>query len=148
MTRIRSTSHWDNAGIAMFLGETQVPVRLAVNDGGTPLICSLWFLYDDAAIWCATQRSAHVAALLAADPRVGFEVAPETMPYRGVRGQGRVTLLPDQGPALLARLVDRYLGTRETGFARWLLTMSVNEVAIRIDPDWLTAWDFSARMSR
>ena len=79
-------------------------------------------------------------------PGCGFEVAPETPPYSGVRGQGHAELLPGEGIPVLLRLVDRYLGTRETRFARWLIGRGDAEVAIRIRPDWLTSWDFSGRM--
>lgn len=44
--------------------------------------------------------------------------------------------------------MDRYLGTRDSGFARWLLARQDREVAIRIEPDWLTSWDYGERMSR
>ena len=67
-------------------------------------------------------------------------------PYRGVRGQGRAHLLPEAGAARLEVLLDRYLGDRESNLARWLLSRAEDEVAIRIEPSWLTAWDFSARM--
>jgi len=147
MPTIRSSSAWDEQQINRFLADTVIPIRLACIDrDGDPLVCSLWYLYADGALWCATQQTANVIALFEANPRCGFEVAPETMPYRGVRGQGKVTLSAEQGPATLLRLLDRYLGTRDSGFATWLIARSVGEVALRIDPDWLTSWDFSQRM--
>jgi len=149
MTEIRSTSHWQRPEIEAFLSETVIPVRLAcINKSGRPLVASLWFLFDDDAVWCATKASADVAKFLERSPDCGFEVAPDPMPYRGVRGQGRVTLLPDEGLPVLLRLIDRYLGTRESGFAKWLIKQASDEVAIRIDPDWVTAWDFSERMKK
>ncbi|MEJ2138717.1 MAG: hypothetical protein P8Y61_04565 [Gammaproteobacteria bacterium] len=69
------------------------------------------------------------------------------MPYRGVRGQGRATLDDAIGAPTLTRLIDRYLGTRESGFARWLMARSNFEVAIQVEPEWMTSWDFSQRMS-
>ncbi len=126
---------------------TEIPVRLAsLSAGGAPLLCSLWFLYDEGAIWCATPRTAKVVELLQHDPRCGFEVGGDLMPYRGVRGQGSATLSRADGPATLLRLIDRYLHSRDSGFARWLIARQDAEVAIRIEPAWLTSWDFSARM--
>jgi len=149
MSRIKSSSAWDQQRISRFLTATVIPIRLACLDRrGDPLVCSLWYLYDEGAIWCATQASASVVKLLETHPRCGFEVAPETMPYRGVRGQGRVELSAEQGPGTLLRLIDRYLGTRDSGFAAWLIARSASEVAIRIEPDWLTSWDFGARMKQ
>jgi len=46
----------------------------------------------------------------------------------------------------LLRLLDRYLGSRDSGFATWLIERASTEVAIRIEPTWLTSWDFSKRM--
>ena len=63
-------------------------------------------------------------------------------------GGGAVTLSPADGPAVLLRLIDRYLHRRDSEFARWLIARQEAEVAVRIEPDWLTSWDFSARMNR
>jgi hypothetical protein len=144
---VRSGSAWSAAGIRQYLAAAEIPVRLAcLATGGTPLLCSLWFLCDDDAIWCATPHSARLAVLLQRDPRCAFEVAGDLMPYRGVRGQGVARLSRADGPAVLLRLIDRYLHSRESAFARWLMSRQQDEVAIRIDPEWLTAWDFSSRM--
>jgi len=147
MSRVRSSSAWDTRQIEEFLRAAVIPIRLACSDkDGVPLICSLWYLYADNALWCATQQSASVVALLDRAPQCAFEVAPESMPYRGVRGQGRATVLPDEGQAILQQLIDRYLGDRDTQFATWLMGRFATEVAVKIEPDWLTSWDFSSRM--
>lgn len=148
MSLIRNNSAWDLAEIERFFASTAIPLRLGcLTSDQKPLVSSLWYLYDDGALWCATQASSSVAQLLGSNPACGFEVAPEQMPYRGVRGQGNVRILESEGLPLLLRLVDRYLGTRDTEFARWLIKLAAtDEVALRIEPDWLTAWDFSARM--
>jgi hypothetical protein len=103
-------------------------------------------LYDEDAIWCATQGSARIVRLLARESRCGLEVAGDLPPYRGVRGQGTAVIDAGAGAAVLPQLIDRYLGSRDSAFARWLLARQAGEVAIRIEPDWLTAWDYSRRM--
>lgn len=41
---------WNEAQIAVFMDESRIPLRLAVNDATEcPLVLSLWFLYDDGA---------------------------------------------------------------------------------------------------
>jgi dienelactone hydrolase len=108
MSIVRSSSAWDLQQINDFLHAAVIPIRLACSDKeGVPLICSLWYLYADNALWCATQQSASVATLLERTPKCAFEVAPESMPYRGVRGQGRVTVMPDEGAATLQQLIAR-----------------------------------------
>ena len=149
MSLVLENNSLDNPAVQSFLTESVIPLRLAVIDpSGWPLVCSLWFLHDEGTIWCATKASASVARYLEKNPKCSFEVAPESMPYRGVRGQGQASLLPDEGLPTLLRLMDRYLGTRESDFAKWLIRNSADEVAIRIELDWLTAWDFTARMQR
>jgi nitroimidazol reductase NimA-like FMN-containing flavoprotein (pyridoxamine 5'-phosphate oxidase superfamily) len=133
--------------IARFLDEARVPLRLAVNGTkGHPLLVSLWFVRLGDTLWCATQRSARVAKNIARDSRCGFEVAPETIPYRGVRGQATATLRDERGAEILGILIDRYLGDRSSGFARWLLGRSANETAIALQPYSLVTWDFRSRM--
>lgn len=145
--RLRAGGAWSVAETEAFLAGAVIPVRLAaIGMHGIPLVVSLWYLYEDGCLWCATQRDARVARLLAADPRCGFEVAPEAPPYHGVRGQGRAGLRREGAQALLGRLIDRYLGDRDTPIARWLLDRAVNEIAIRIEPSWIAVWDYRARM--
>jgi nitroimidazol reductase NimA-like FMN-containing flavoprotein (pyridoxamine 5'-phosphate oxidase superfamily) len=138
---------WSPAEIEAHLRTTVVPVRLAcVSRSGQPRVLSLWYLWREGALWCATSPRARVVRWLAREPRCAFEVAPDAPPYRGVRGQGRATLDPARGGEILAALVDRYLATRETPFARWLLARAGDEMAIRIEPARLASWDFTRRM--
>ncbi len=144
---IRSSSTWSGPTIRQYLRSTEIPVRLAcLSSTGAPLLVSLWFYCDDEAIWCATPQSAAVVRWLENDPRCAFEIAGDQMPYCGVRGQGSARLSREEGPRVLQRLIDRYLHSRDSGFARWLLARQDDEMAIRIEPAWLTSWDFSARM--
>ena len=147
MTLIRSSSAWSQPEIERFLADCVIPVRLAcLTPRHEPIVCSLWYLHEDGALWCATQKTAKVAQYLERHPLCGFEISTETLPYKGVRGQGEATRSPELGPDILLQLIDRYLGTRDSAFARWLVARSSSEVAIAIRPRWLTAWDFSARM--
>jgi hypothetical protein len=146
---IRSNSDWSHEEIEAFLGDAVIPVRLAcVTRSGAPLVCSLWFVYRDTQIWCATQRTAAIVRHFGKDSRCAFEIAPEQPPYRGIRGQGRVTLSQQQGGPVLETLVERYLGDSRSAFAQWLLARSDNETAIGIAPTWVTAWDYTDRMNQ
>lgn len=136
---------WSVEQIAGFLRDTAIPLRLA-SSGTYPIVQSLWFVHDDAALWCATQIDSLLVRRLHASNRCGFEVAADTQPYRGVRGTGHATVVPEAAAEILPRLIDRYLGPEPTPLATWLLSRLDREVAVRIDDLAVTTWDYSARM--
>lgn len=140
---------WDQDRIEAFLDETAIPLRLAPRTlDGWPFIVSLWFLRRDDGLWCATSRDSYLATTLRRDSRCGFEVAADAPPYRGVRGCAHASIVPDRGVEILRQLMSRYLERPKGKFGLWLLERSDREVAIRLDPQSLTSWDFTARMGR
>lgn len=149
MTSPRITSGpWDHAAITTFLGEARIPMRLASNGASGPLVQSLWFLVESGNLWCATQDSSLLTQRISRDSRVGFEVAGDQPPYRGVRGTGRAEILRDQAPRILPMLIERYQGDSRTELSDWLVSRLDREVAIRIEPMTLTSWDYTNRMGR
>ena len=143
----RMSGCWTETQIAAFMDENHIPLRLAVIDAaGCPLVMSLWFLYEDGVIWCATNAKARVLRHLSTEQRCGFEVAGDKPPYRGVRGNGRASLHPEQGERILKRLLSRYGIAPDSRLATMLLSKIDQEVAIRIEPARVSSWDFSERM--
>ena len=139
---------WNAGTVERFLADAVIPARIGVLAGnGAPLVLSLWFLHRDGAIWCACNKKARVIELLGKNPRCGFEIAAETPPYRGVRGQGTARLDAPGGAGVLTDLLERYRIPSQSRLAKMLAAEAVNEVAIRIEPEWMTSWDFSARMA-
>lgn len=138
---------WDSRAIEGWLDETVIPLRLATTGGHGPIVQSLWFAYDDGALWCATQTDSVVTGRVRQEPRVGWEVSPDEPPYRGARGRGTATVVedPDLAGDVLRRLIARY-GQSGTDLERWLLSRVSTEVALRIDDLVVTSWDFSPRM--
>lgn len=138
---------WSPEEVDGFLRETTVPVRLACNGAsGHPVLVSLWFAHRDGKLWCATQKSARVAELLRRDPRCAFEVATESPPYHGVRGQGVARFDDERGEPVLRALIERYLEDPDSELAHWLLARARNETAIAIEPETLFSWDYRERM--
>ena len=150
MTRNVSTPEisgpWGRPQVDEFLGSAIIPIRLATTGRSGPLVQSMWFLWDDGLLRCATQADAVIVQRLAADPRCGFKVAADSPPYRGVRGRGTVRIDTELGPAVLRRLIARYLDSAQSPLARWLLARAESEVALAIEPQRLSTWDYSARM--
>lgn len=138
---------WSAARVSRWLEETRIPLRLACTTGsGWPAIVSLWFQLEDGALWCATPASARVTSYLEGDSRCAFEVATSEIPYRGLRGQGRARIEPEEGRRVLRALIQRYLGDEDSELARWLLGRTEPEVALRIEPLRIYTWDYSERM--
>jgi len=145
---MKHSGPWSLEEIHRYLESSVLPIRLGCRSAsGHPVVLSLWYVWREGALWCATSATARVVSMLEADPRCGFEVAGDEPPYRGVRGQAMASVDRNRGDEMLELLVDRYLGTRDTAFARWLLERSTPEVAIRIRPSRLTSWDFTGRMA-
>jgi nitroimidazol reductase NimA-like FMN-containing flavoprotein (pyridoxamine 5'-phosphate oxidase superfamily) len=141
------TGAWDRDGVDDFL-TTAIPVRLSCRTpAGHLWMLSLWFLWEDGSLWCATGADADVVRYLRADDEVAFEVSTNDPPYRGVRGRGHATIDADEEKAMLRRLLTRYLGGTDSPLAERLLDPARDEVRIRVDPVRLHSWDYSRRMS-
>lgn len=142
-----STSAWNIQAITDFLNTAQIPMRLAVNDdSGFPRICSLWFTFDGQHLLAATHEKALITGLLKADGRCAFEIATNTEPYLGVRGQARAHLVLEEGRAVLPQLISKYIGDRHPKLQTWLMGRVEEEYAIRLNIEWISAWDYSGRM--
>ncbi len=146
MTRIAS-GPWDSPEIEAFLATAVIPVRLATNGASGPLVQSLWFNPSGSSLWCCTQRASLLARRLNRDDRVGFEVAADAPPYRGVRGTGTAHMHDDDVEGVLRALIERYQGNETTQLSQWLLSRIESEIAIEIEPRTLASWDYSPRMS-
>ena len=148
MDVISKKSAWDTARMGLFLSEAVIPVRIAVNDGDFPMICSIWFYYDAEReqLVCASHQRSKLARLLQQNPRCGFEIAPNEPPYCGVRGKATVEMDPAQAAKSLQILIQKYLGQSNSGLGQWLLSRVDEEYEIRLTPTWVTAWDYGQRM--
>jgi len=144
---VAKSSQWTHEQIATFLESTSVPMRLACHDAsGFPLACSLWFCFQDNSLWCASHEKSHIVKLIQNNNKVGFEIGVNEPPYRGVRGQGEVTLVRERAADILLSMLHRYKINQTSGLAKWLLGRVEGEYALRIDIKRITAWDYTERM--
>jgi nitroimidazol reductase NimA-like FMN-containing flavoprotein (pyridoxamine 5'-phosphate oxidase superfamily) len=130
-----------------YLRDVVIPLRLScIAASGWPVVLSLWYLYHDERLYCATQETARVVGYLRHEPRCAFEIAADHPPYCGVRGQGMATIDTTAGVEILEQLLVRYLGSAETRLGKRLLAQSHNEVAIVIEPVKVFTWNYTSRM--
>ena len=145
---IELSGPWQSAQVNTFLDDVTLPIRLScVAPDGFPRVISLWFLHREGKLYCATHESAKLVGLLKHDNRVGFEVAPDVPPYHGVRGQGTATLSPLGDDPALEQLLQRYLGSLDSDFSKWLLSRKDEELLVCVDPHRLFSWDYRERMA-
>lgn len=146
---LKRSSQMDLAGIESFLHNSKIPLRLAsVGSDGVPLVSSLWYIYHEGAFYGAIHTSSLLASRLLSCADCGFEVAADTMPYCGVRGQGSVELVSSGASELLPRLFERYTIALDSYLAQWLLGRSDSEYVVKITPSWVTSWDYAERMAK
>lgn len=143
--QVQGVGSWADA--ARWLDAVRIPVRLGVPSATGVSVVSLWYLREGETLWCATQRDAAIVTYLQATTTVGFEVAGDFPPYRGVRGTAEVALDEQRGPAMIDALVARYLTVRNRRLGDWLHQRRDEEVALGLTIRRITSWDFSARMT-
>jgi hypothetical protein len=130
-----------------YLVEATVPLRLAcVTSSGWPIVASLWYVYQDGKLYCATRKSAKILRHIESGQKCAFEVSNNEPPYRGVRGRGIVTLRQGRGADMLRLLLSRYLRSVDSPFAKRLLANSQDEIVIELEPERTYSWDFTKRM--
>jgi nitroimidazol reductase NimA-like FMN-containing flavoprotein (pyridoxamine 5'-phosphate oxidase superfamily) len=134
-----------------FLIDSDLPLRLAcLSMSDWPAVVSLWYVYTDEKIYCATQSTAKIIRYLRRSPKCGFEIAGNRFPYRGIRGYGNASILKEKGENILRVLLQKYFKGRETSKLHKLLLSEKhlqNEVALEITPNRMFEWDYKARMS-
>jgi hypothetical protein len=136
-----------NMNLQEYLMHSCIPIRLAcINVEGWPITVSLWYVYLEEKIFCATQKNAKIIEYLSGNPKCGFEVAGDLPPYRGVRGWGYAKLEKVRGVEILSMLIKKYLRDEKSSLANFLLRRNENEMAIEITPLSIFSYDYSDRM--
>ena len=124
------------------------PLRFScMTPSGFPSIISLWYLYKDGKIYCATQKNAKVISYIKENNKCAFEITIGHFPYKGVRGHGKVKLREDIAIEVLDSLIEKFIGNRDSFLSRYLIKRKENEVALEITPLRLFPWDYSKRMN-
>lgn len=145
--KIHRKSVWSQKEIFNYLDKASIPLRIACNEeGGYPVICSLWFIHDDGVLWSASHKNSHIIKLLQRNAKIGLEVATNERPYHGVRGRANVELVDDSAGIILSKVIEKYLQGGNKELSTWLLSRKQDEYALKIKPTLLNSWDFSSRM--
>lgn len=137
----------DSKKIENLVNDTKIPIRIGcITSSGHPIVMSLWYTMIDGKIYCATQKKAKIITHIKNNPTVGFEIAADNPPYRGMRGHGKAKVIENIGNDVLDILINKYLGNKISTLSEFLRNNSENEVAIEISPERLFTYDYSKRM--
>ena len=137
----------DNQKVKKRVKDMKIPIRLAcITSEGIPIVISLWYTVIDGKIYCATQKKAKIISYIQNNTILGFEIAMDSPPYKGVRGYGKVKVIESIGKDILEILIDKYLGKNISTLSKFLRNNSENEVAIEIIPEKIFTYDYSKRM--
>ena len=135
-------------GIKKLIPDLKIPIRVGfIQSDDMPTVISLWYTYNDGKIYCASQKTAKIISYLKKNPVCGFEIAADTLPYKGMRGTGTVQILNETGAYVLDLLMEKYLGEKESNLSKFLRNNSKTEVAIEITPKQIFTYNYSKRMS-
>ncbi len=136
--------------MVQYLIGSDIPVRLScLSSSNWPIVVSLWYVYYNEKIYCATQNTSKIISYLKHSPKCGFEIAGDRFPYRGIRGYGNASIIHDRGEEILRMLLEKYFKGKETSALYRLLLSKKhlrNEVAIEIMPVRTFEWDYKKRM--
>lgn len=130
-----------------FLHNMLIPIKLAViKKTGYPVVLSLWYLYKDNKLYCATRKDARVVKYIQQNNKCAFEIASERPPYKGLRGEGRIYIDHEKGPFILRQLIQKYLKDKESKLKSFLTKNIAEEVAIEVVIEKWFGFDYSSRM--
>jgi nitroimidazol reductase NimA-like FMN-containing flavoprotein (pyridoxamine 5'-phosphate oxidase superfamily) len=142
-----TTEKLEDNKLVISLEEQKIPIRLSCfNTNGYPCVISLWFKILNGKILCATRPNAKIVKYLSKNNLVGFEIASDKSPYRGIRGNGSCQIKQNEGKQVLQILVSKYLGQGNSELRTFLLKNANDEVALEITPHNLFQYDYTKRM--
>ena len=79
MGDLKITGPWSMPDIETFFAQAAIPMRLSViSKAGWPVVLSLWFLFEDGVLKCASRGHSKVILFLQSNPRCGLEIAGES----------------------------------------------------------------------
>lgn len=129
--------------------ESRLNVQLAtIDEAGDPNIQPLWFNYDggDGTLYIMTPKMSKKVQNVRDRPTIYFSIDDETLPYKGVKGKGTVTVIED--PALVVPLVEKinmkYLGNLDNPIAKRTMENAKkgDQVLLKVQPHFFSTWDF------
>lgn len=112
-----------------------------------PNVHPVWFLFQNGKLYVETSKTSKKAKNIHEKNTVYFCIDDEKIPYKGVRGKGKVTIHDDPqfNLPIAEKIMLKYTGSLNNEVARFLLDGVKNgfSVILEISPDYFSTWDHS-----
>ena len=131
-----------------FLSKSKLNLLLGtIDNNGDPNVHPVWYLFEDEKFFIETGKNAKKVQNVKMNENVYFCIDDEIVPYKGVRGKGRVTISEDidKNIPIAEKIMRKYTGSLDNEIAKFLLK-GVKEglsVILTITPKYYSTWDHS-----
>jgi PPOX class probable F420-dependent enzyme len=132
--------------------ESKLNLQIAtIDEQGEPNIQPVWFYYDkdQGKLLILTSKLAKKTQNLSIRPNIYFSIDDENLPYKGVKGKGKATIVEDPNRIVpqTEKISMKYLGTLDHPVAKEMSDRSKNGegVLVEISPKFFSTWDFGKR---
>jgi PPOX class probable F420-dependent enzyme len=132
--------------------ESKLNLQIAsIDEKGEPNIQPVWFFYDkdQGKLLITTSKLARKTQNLRNRPIIYFSIDDENLPYKGVKGKGKATIIEDPNRIVpqADKISMKYLGTLDHPAAKEMADRSKKGegVLVEISPKFFSTWDFGKR---
>ena len=132
--------------------ESKLNLQIAsIDEKGEPNIQPVWFFYDkdQGKLLITTSKLAKKTQNLKNRPIIYFSIDDENLPYKGVKGKGKATIIEDPNRIVpqANKISMKYLGTLDHPAAKEMADRSKKGegVLVEISPKFFSTWDFGKR---
>jgi general stress protein 26 len=123
-----------------------------VDENGDANIHPAWYYYDPSKEKIYVETGAHSKKIdnLRINKNMYFCIDDPNIPYKGVRGKGRVEIHEDVdfNVPIVEKMHVRYLGTLDHPISQQLIsaTRKGQSVVLEISPKYYSTWDYSKQL--
>lgn len=133
--------------VKQFLSSSKLNLQLGtVDEKGDPNVHPTWYYFDNNKIYIETSKGSKKVENIRRKDTIYFCIDDETIPYKGVRGKGRVRISEDVNSniPIAQKLMIKYTGGLDNKVAKVLMD-SVRgglSVILEITPTYYSTWDY------
>ncbi|HEY7367421.1 MAG TPA: pyridoxamine 5'-phosphate oxidase family protein, partial [Nitrosopumilaceae archaeon] len=122
-----------------FLVNSKLNLQLATIDSkGEPTIHPVWYIFENEKMYVATPKKSKKAQNALKNNLIYYSIDDENMPYKGVKGKGKVRLLEniDSNLKIAEKIILKYMGSLENDIGKFIIsqTKEGNEAILEITP--------------